>query len=268
MKIITWNINGYRTITGQNSSRRYNVVTKENKLFAYISEANPDIICLQETKADRSQIDEENLFPENYSGEYFSATSRKGYSGVVTFAKTPPTSYSFGFDEERFDREGRVIISHYPDFVLLNIYFPNGTSGDERVEYKLEFYDKLFEFLGDLRKTQSNIIICGDYNTAHNEIDLARPKENQNNSGFLEIERVKLDELIELGFSDVFRERNPELVQYSWWSNRGRARENNVGWRIDYFFVSNNLMPKVKDCFYEMEVQGSDHCPLVLDIDI
>lgn len=268
MKIITWNINGYRAITGQNSSRRYNVVTKENKLFAYISEANPDIICLQETKADRSQIDEENLFPENYSGEYFSATSRKGYSGVVTFAKTPPTRYSFGFDEERFDREGRVIISHYPDFVLLNIYFPNGTSGDERVEYKLEFYDKLFEFLGALRKTQSNIIICGDYNTAHNEIDLARPKENQNNSGFLEIERVKLDELIELGFSDVFRKRNPELVQYSWWSNRGLARENNVGWRIDYFFVSNNLMPKVKDCFYEMEVQGSDHCPLVLDIDI
>ncbi len=268
MKIITWNINGYRAITGQNTSKRYDVITSNNKLFPYIYKKQPDIICLQEIKASKDQIKENNLFPENYKGEYFSATSKKGYSGVATFCKIMPLYYSTGFNNEKFDVEGRVLISHYEKFVLLNIYFPNGTSGDERVNYKLEFYDELFKFIKILENKYENIIICGDYNTAHNPIDIARPKENENNSGFLKIERVKLDELYDMNYIDAFREVNKNTIQYSWWSNRGRARENNVGWRIDYFFISKNLMSKINNCYYDTDVMGSDHCPMILDIDI
>lgn len=268
MKIISWNINGYRAITGQNASKRYDKITKNNKLFEYITKNNPDIICLQETKAAKEQILEENLYPVGYSGEYFSATSKKGYSGVVTFCKTEPMKYTTGFGKEIFDIEGRVLISNYENFVLLNIYFPNGTSGDERIKYKLNFYDEFFSYLKELEKKQKNIIVCGDYNTAHFPIDLARPKENENNSGFLEIERKKLDELCELDYIDIFRKLNPEKIDYSWWSNRGRARENNVGWRIDYFFVSKHLVSKVKNCYYDTNTDGSDHCPIILEIDI
>jgi len=268
MKITSWNINGYRAITGQNISRRYDKITKNNQLFEYIEKSSPDIICLQETKAEKSQILEENLYPDSYQGEYFSATSKKGYSGVATFCKIEPIKYSTGFGNEYFDREGRVLVSHYENFILLNIYFPNGTSGPERVEYKLNFYDELFAYLKELEKTQKNIIICGDYNTAHFPIDLARPKENENNSGFLEIERKKITELCELDYIDAFRELNPEKISYSWWSNRGRARENNVGWRIDYFFISKHLSSKVKKCYYEPDIQGSDHCPIILEIDL
>ena len=268
MKIITWNINGYRAITGQNVSKRYDIATNENKLFPYIYQQNPDIICLQEIKANVEQILDSNLFPNNYKGEYFAAVSKKGYSGVATFCKNTPIKYEMGFKNEKFDREGRVLISYYPNFVLLNIYFPNGTSGEDRVEYKLEFYDELFSYIKEIEKTQKNIIICGDYNTSHHPIDLARPKENENNSGFLEIERVKLDDLYKLNYVDIFRERNKNVVQYSWWSNRGRARENNVGWRLDYFFISKHLIPFVKDCYYDTNIKGSDHCPMILDINI
>jgi len=341
MKIITWNINGYRSITGQNPSKRYDKINNENKLFDFIKNSNPDIICLQETKANIEQISEELRFPKDFSGEYFSA-QRKGYSGVATFVKQnnnmegrmqyAPTKPQFndrrgvlhtpcnntpckdesnhqnGFGIEKFDAEGRVIATHFSDFSLLNVYFPNGKKDEIRLQYKLDFYKSLFDYAeklrktqpniiicGDyntahkpidlarpkenekisgflpierekLRKTQPNIIICGDYNTAHKPIDLARPKENEKISGFLPIEREKLDEICSLGYVDAFRIFNKEAEQYSWWSNLGQARARNVGWRIDYFFVTENLVPQIKNCYLEPTVFGSDHCPVVLEL--
>lgn len=267
MRIISWNINGYRAVTGQNPSKRYDEITKNNKLFAYIQSSNPDIICLQETKADMEQIVEINRLPEGYQGKYFSATSKKGYSGVVTFDKLN-ARHEQGFGVEKFDVEGRVIISYLQDLILLNIYFPKGYADNERLDYKLEFYDAIFDCVEKLKNINKNIVICGDYNTAHNPIDLARPKENEQVSGFLEVERKKLDQLCELGFVDAFREKHHGGGHYSWWSNRGQARRNNVGWRIDYHFVSEPLCDKIVDCFYEPDVLGSDHCPTVLDLDI
>ena len=301
MKIITWNINGYRSITGQNPSKRYDKINNENKLFDFIKNSNPDIICLQETKANIEQISEELRFPKDFSGEYFSA-QRKGYSGVATFVKQnnnmegrmqyAPTKPQFndrrgvlhtpcnntpckdesnhqnGFGIEKFDAEGRVIATHFSDFSLLNVYFPNGKKDEIRLQYKLDFYKSLFDYAEKLRKTQPNIIICGDYNTAHKPIDLARPKENEKISGFLPIEREKLDKICSLGYVDAFRIFNKEAEQYSWWSNLGQARARNVGWRIDYFFVTENLVPQIKNCYLEPTVFGSDHCPVVLELQL
>ena len=266
MKIISWNINGYRSITGQNPSKRYDEITTDNKLFAYIEKSNPDIICLQETKAEMEQITSEMRFPKNYTGLYCSSRVRKGYSGVATFSKSP-AQHQAGIGIEKFDNEGRVIISHYDNFSILNVYFPNGQKDDERLNYKLDFYDALFVFAKELEKSQPNIIVCGDYNTAHKEIDLARPKENEKISGFLPIERAKIDKIIALGFVDVFREMNQSSGQYTWWSNRGQARRNNVGWRIDYFFVTKNFLRNIKSCFIEPTILGSDHCPIILEVD-
>jgi exodeoxyribonuclease-3 len=269
MKIISWNINGYRSITGQNPSKRYDKIEKNNKLFAYIEKAKPDIICLQETKTEIEQIDAETRFPAGFEGLYFPAKSRKGYSGVATFVnknlqKNINIEHKTGFSNEKFDSEGRVIVSHFADFCLLNVYFPNGKKDETRLNYKLEFYDSLFAFVKKIAENQPNIIVCGDYNTAHKEIDLARPKENEKISGFLPIEREKLDEICEIGFVDAFRIKNKEAENYTWWSNFGRARERNIGWRIDYFFVTKAFADNVLECYAEPNEFGSDHCPLVL----
>ena len=266
MKIISWNINGYRSITGQNPSKRHNVISNNNKLFDYINIANPDIICLQETKANEEQIVKNFLYPLNYTGKYFSA-ERKGYSGVATFVKKEiKANHSVGIGIECFDKEGRVIITEHPNFVLLNIYFPNGKKNEERLKYKLDFYDSVFNLAEQIKKKQSNILLCGDYNTAHHPIDLTHPKQNENESGFLPIERQKLDYLEKNGFTDVFRMFNKEAHQYSWWSNLNNARINNVGWRIDYFFASNEFKCKIKNCYMEQQIMGSDHCPVVIEI--
>ena len=269
MKITSWNINGYRSIAGQNPSKRYDVISNDNKLFSYVDSTNPDIICLQETKANIEQISEEIRFPQGFCGEYFSA-QRKGYSGVATFVKKEKienANYQAGFGVAKFDIEGRVIGTHFPEFSLLNVYFPNGKKDDERLQYKLDFYQSFFDYTQELRKKQPNIIICGDYNTAHKPIDLARPKENEKTSGFLPIEREKLDDICLLGYVDAFRVINKEAEQYSWWSNLGQARAKNIGWRIDYFFVTVELVDKIKNCYLEPNVFGSDHCPLVLEMD-
>jgi exodeoxyribonuclease-3 len=268
MKIVSWNINGYRAITGQNQSKRLDTVSNSNKLFEYIEKAEPDIICLQETKANLEQIANELLFPLGYSGSYFSA-ERKGYSGVATFAKTQIINieHKNGFGIEKYDVEGRVIITQYSDFSLFNVYFPNGKKDDIRLNYKLEFYHKLFQYVDIVRQKQPNIIVCGDYNTAHKPIDLAHPKENEKISGFLSIEREKLDAICADGYIDAFRLFNQEADQYSWWSNMRNARQKNVGWRIDYFFLTKPLEKKVKSCYMEQQILGSDHCPIVLELD-
>lgn len=268
MKIITWNINGYRAVTGQNASRRFDVLTKENKLFAYIAEQQPDVIALQETKADICQINEELLAPEGYFPFYNSCKSRKGYSGVVTFTKKQPAKVRYGFDIDIFDIEGRVIECIYDDFVHFNIYFPNAQQIELRLGYKLDFYSALYDYIKKNYSERDKIIISGDYNTAHHPIDLARPEQNLNTSGFLKVEREKLDELVEMGFIDSFRSVNSSPENYTWWSNRARARENNVGWRIDYHFTSQSLKDNIADCVIQPQIMGSDHCPVVLQLNI
>lgn len=265
-KILCWNINGYRSIVGQNPSKKYDTISRENKLFAFIEKEKPDIVCMQETKADLSQINEDLRQPAGYTSFYNSSKTKKGYSGVAIFTKEQPKQVIDSIGIERFDIEGRFLQADYDGFSLLNIYFPKGYADNERLDYKLEFYDAVFEYLEKLKRTQKNIIITGDYNTAHKEIDLARPNENVGTSGFIPVEREKLDVLVEKGFLDAFRLFTSDGSNYTWWSQRGRARENNVGWRIDYFFISENLKNNVKNCYLLPEIQGSDHCPLILEL--
>ncbi len=268
MRIITWNINGYRAITGQNASRRFDKITKDNKLFTFIEEYDPDVLCLQEVKASEGQIAAELLAPEGYFAHYHYARAKKGYSGTAVFSKEKPLEINNTINIEKFDSEGRILEAVFKDFVSFSIYFPKGYTDNDRLDYKLEFYDALFEYINKKYSNTQNIIVSGDYNTAHREIDLARPKENINTSGFLLEERKKLDEIIEFGFSDAFRLVSSLEEIYSWWSHRSGAREKNIGWRIDYHFVSNSLKTKVKDCFYAMDIMGSDHCPVVLDLEL
>lgn len=265
MKIVSWNVNGYRSITGQNPSKRYDKITRNNTFFEYIKNKNPDIIAIQEIKATPEQINENLRTPKGYFSYYNPAITKKGYSGVALFTKQKPKNISFGLGNRIFDDEGRIIIAEFNDFVLFNIYFPKGYADHERLDYKLKFYDYLFEYLRKNKNTP--FIISGDYNTAHHEIDLARPKQNINTSGFMPIEREKLDWLIDNGFVDSFRIFTKEGGHYTWWSQRGRARENNVGWRIDYHFVSNSLKNNIAKSYHQHKQNGSDHCPIILEIE-
>lgn len=266
MKIVSWNINGYRSIVGQNPSKKFDQVSFDNQLFDYIEQENPDIICLQETKSDEEQINPDLRAPEGYYYYYHSCTRKKGYSGVATFCKKKPISVNKHIGIEKFDVEGRILQTDFENFSLFNIYFPNGTSGYDRVEYKLEFYDALFAYIDNLRKEGRKVIVCGDYNTAHKEIDLARPKENMQTSGFLPEERVKIDDLLENGWIDSFRNFCDEPNHYTWWSARAGARGKNVGWRIDYHLVTDNLISEVTASYHRANIQGSDHCPIVLEL--
>lgn len=266
MKIITWNINGYRSITGQ-SKRKANLDLPQNILFNFIQRENPDIICLQETKSEPSQIAPDLIAPPGYLPYYNWSKVKKGYSGVVTFSKIEPKNVISEIGIEKFDIEGRIMQTEFDEFVLLNIYFPNGTSGRARVDYKLEFYDAIFDYTNRLHDKGKKIIMTGDYNTAHREIDLARPKENQKTSGFLPEEREKLDWMVENGWLDTFRLFNTEGGHYTWWDQVTRARERNVGWRIDYFWTSVDLKDKIKNSYHIDTQYGSDHCPVVLETD-
>lgn len=266
MKIITWNINGYRSITGQ-SKRKANLDLPQNILFDFIQRENPDIICLQETKSEPSQISPDLIAPPGYFSYYNWSKAKKGYSGVVTFSKIEPKNVVKEIGIEKFDIEGRIMQTEFDDFVLLNIYFPNGTSGRTRVDYKLEFYDAIFDYTNRLRDKGKKIIMTGDYNTAHHEIDLARPKENQKTSGFLPEEREKLDWMVENGWLDTFRLFTTEGGHYTWWDLVTRARERNVGWRIDYFWTTVDLKDRIKRSNHIDAQYGSDHCPLVLETD-
>lgn len=268
MKICSWNINGYRAITGQNPSKRFDKISKENKLFAYIETYKPEIICLQEIKAELNQISEDKKTPAGYISYYNTSKIKKGYSGVAVFTKIEPKSVKYGIGIEKFDNEGRILELDFEDFILMNVYFPNGTSGYDRVEFKLEFYDALFDYIEQFRKKGRKFIVSGDYNTAHKEIDLARPKENENNSGFLPEEREKIDKIVALGYVDTFRMFCSEGGHYTWWSQRGRARERNVGWRIDYHFVTTDLTKFVKNSIIQPHIEGSDHCPIILEINL
>ncbi|MFU0823614.1 exodeoxyribonuclease III [Clostridium sp.] len=250
MRIYSWNVNGLRAI--------------EKKGFIdWIKEEQPDILCIQETKIQKEQINDKLNNIEGYKS-YFSCAERKGYSGVAIYTKEEPISVSYGIGIEKFDSEGRILICEYDNFMLFNIYFPNGQSSEERLSYKLEFYDALFKYCDNLKDKGKKLIICGDYNTAHKEIDLKNPKANSKTSGFLPIEREWIDNIIKRGYIDTFRYFHPDEVKYSWWSYRFNARKNNAGWRIDYHFVSDNMKDDIIDAEILNEVTGSDHCPVVL----
>ena len=231
----------------------------------FLAEHRPDILCLQETKAHPEQLPDELLNNEEYS-IYFSSADRKGYSGVSLWSRKKPKSVYESFECSKFNGEGRMIKADFEDFLLYNIYFPNGTSGSERLQYKMDFYDN---FLVELETVKDRpVIVCGDVNTAHKSIDLKNAKANEKNSGFLPMERKWIDRLIENGYTDTFRFLNPDEIKYSWWSYRMGARKRNVGWRIDYFFSNQHLLHKVKNAEILNEVMGSDHCPITLDLDL
>ena len=252
MRLLSWNVNGIRA-------------AQRKEFVDWVSQIGPDILCVQETKASPEQLSEELTTMPGYH-VYFSSAERKGYSGVATYSNVEPQDVAHGFGIEKFDSEGRILRMDYADFTLLNIYFPNGKSSEERLDYKMEFYDAFLEHLGHLKGQGRNVIVCGDVNTAHKEIDLARPKPNEKISGFLPIERSWMDQLVSHGYVDTLRMFNQEPGQYSWWDARGGGRSKNVGWRIDYFFVSESIKDRVTGAFILPDVMGSDHCPIGIDL--
>jgi exodeoxyribonuclease-3 len=248
-RILCWNVNGIRA-------------AGRKGFLDWLYRESSDIVCIQETKAHPDQLEDELREPRGYHAYWNSPAEAKGYSGVATFTREQPLNIKDGFGINRYDVEGRVIITEHPDFMLFNIYFPNGKRDAERLQYKMDFYDDFLLFVDPLIAEGRKLIVCGDYNTAHREIDLARPKENEKVSGFLPMEREWIDKFIDHGFVDTFRHFNKEPHQYTWWDLKSGARERNVGWRIDYFFVSENLLPSVSRAFIMPEVMGSDHCPI------
>jgi exodeoxyribonuclease-3 len=248
IKILCWNVNGIRAV-------------EKKGFLEWLRQESPDILCLQETKAQPDQISPEVEQPPGYH-VYWNFPERKGYSGVAIFTKEKPTKVENGFGIKQFDMEGRVIIARYPEFTLFNVYFPNGKQSEERLKYKMGFYSVFLDFIDLLKKKGERLIVCGDFNTAHREIDLAHPKENENISGFLPMEREWMDKFVAHGFIDTFRHFNKGPNQYTWWSLRTRARERNIGWRLDYFFVSENSLDSVMEASILSHVMGSDHCPV------
>ncbi|WP_053956491.1 exodeoxyribonuclease III [Inediibacterium massiliense] len=254
MKIYSWNVNGIRAV-------------QKKGFVEWVQSEEPDILCIQETKANVEQLEDTLIHIKGYYS-YFHSAKRKGYSGVAVYTKEKPKFVHEKIGIDKFDEEGRILILEYECFTLLNIYFPNGQKDDERLSYKLEFYDFILEYCEKLKKQGKKLVICGDYNTAHKDIDLKNPKANEDRSGFLPIERAWIDKFISYGYIDTFRYIYPETIKYSWWSYRFNARKNNAGWRIDYHFVSDNLINKVKDAQILNEVEGSDHCPVTIDLDL
>jgi len=247
--LLSWNVNGIRA-------------AEKKGFIGWLEEAAPDLISVQETKASPGQLSQELLSPEGYY-TYWSAAEKKGYSGVAVFTRHKPLSVTEKTGNPVFDREGRILILEFEAFVLANVYFPNGKANSRRLSFKLDFYREFLGLYLRLRKKypQKAFILCGDLNTAHQEIDLARPGENSNVSGFLSEERDWIDRFIEQGLVDTFRIFHRGKNWYTWWDLRTRARQRNVGWRIDYFFIDKDHVPCLKDAFILKEVRGSDHCP-------
>ncbi len=255
MKIYSFNVNGIRA-------------WERKGMYSWFTKLKPDFLCIQETKAHPEQLSNDLQDPKGYYSYFNSAQTRKGYSGVCIYSKTEPLKVIYGLGKKDLDQEGRQITLIFKDFVLINCYFPNGGGEKHRLEYKLAYFKEFTRFIKKLEKKHKNIIFCGDVNIAHNEIDLARPKENMKSVGFLPEERVMLDIFNKEGFVDTFRELHPEKIKYTWWDMKTRARDRNVGWRIDYLWVSKSLTKKVKKSLIHNDIFGSDHCPVSLEIEI
>ncbi|MFH0958884.1 MAG: exodeoxyribonuclease III [Pseudomonadota bacterium] len=253
IRILSWNVNGIRAI-------------HKKGFLEWLDREKPDVLCIQETKASPVQLTEDLLNPVGYTS-YWSSALRKGYSGVGVYSKFPALNVEHGMGIEEFDEEGRFIRIDYKEFSLMNVYFPNGKMNKDRLDFKLRFYDAFLRYIEKLRENNSPIIFLGDVNTAHMEIDLARPKENSKVSGFLPIEREWIDTVISRGYADTFRKLNGDSIQYSWWDMKSGARSRNIGWRIDYVFTSPDLEKLLKKAFIMTEVLGSDHCPVGIELE-
>jgi exodeoxyribonuclease III len=252
MRIYSWNVNGLRAVLKKN-------------FLEFIETENPDILCIQETKLQEEQIPKEIHELKGYH-KYWNFAEKKGYSGVAIFTKEEPISIEYSIGDEDYDIEGRLLLLEFKKFSLINCYFPNGQMSEERLQYKLNYYNRMFDLMQSIKDSGKNLIICGDVNTAHKEIDLANPKQNEKTSGFLPIERAWLDKIVENDWVDTFREFNQEADQYSWWTYRFGARDRNVGWRIDYFFTNKENIKNIKNAFIKQEIMGSDHCPIGVEI--
>ena len=253
LKLISWNVNGLNALMSKGFVQQ-------------IIDLDADIIAIQETKLQESKLTEAMKNIDGYESFWSYSTVKKGYSGVGTYTRIPPLSVRYGIGIPEFDQEGRICKMDFGDFVFFNVYFPNGQMGEDRLKYKLDFYDAFFAYTDRHRHQGRSVIISGDFNTAHNEIDLKNPKANENYSGFLRIERDWMDRILQNGYVDTFRYLYPDIAKYSWWTYRFGARSRNIGWRIDYFIVSRELMEKgqVKDAFIDNDIPGSDHCPVGL----
>ncbi len=252
MKIISWNVNGIR------ASFKKGALLEVFKLDA-------DIIGIQETKSTFEQLTKEIVAPSGYFSYFDSAKERKGYSGVAVYTKIKPEKVQYGLGIDEYDTEGRCITLIYKDFAFVTAYFPNGGRDEEHFQFKLRYYDLFLQHVQNLEKKYSKVIFCGDLNVAHNEIDLARPKENSKQIGFLPIERAWIDRVIAAGWVDTFRKSHPHDVRYSWWDQKTRSRERNVGWRIDYIFVSDSLKHAYQNATILDDFLGSDHAPVVVE---
>jgi exodeoxyribonuclease-3 len=252
--LYSWNVNGIRA-------------WQRKGLLDWLHDVQPDILALQETKAHPDQLDDDLLHPDGYHAFWASSTVKKGYSGVVLYTRTEPQDVQIGLGIEEYDQEGRTVIADYGDYVLMAAYFPNGGRDHSRVPFKMAYKSAFLAHAERLRADGRAVIFCGDVNTAHQPVDLARPDQNQKTTGFLPEERVWIDEVVEKGYIDIWRDLHPDTTDvYSYWSNWGKARERNVGWRIDYFFITPDLRDNVAGADIHMDVMGSDHCPISLTL--
>lgn len=249
MKIATWNINGLRSASGQ--------------LVDYLLKEEVDILCLQEIKVDDSRLSEELKNIDGYTSFWFHA-KKPGYSGVAVYTKIKPKKVAYGIGEEEFDQEGRAIILTFDKFTLANFYFPHSGRTLGRLNFKLKMNKAFLKFLS--KNDQDKMIVCGDLNVAHQDIDLARPKDNRKNAGFTEVERQFMDEILRLGWIDIYRSLNPFKQEYTWWSQRFGARARNIGWRIDYFLCKEVIIKKIKQIEIQKNILGSDHCPVMVEL--
>lgn len=253
IRLFSWNVNGFRAVLGK-GFRDWFLATA------------PDVVGLQEVKAEEHQAGADRLFP-GYHCSWNASRTKKGYSGTACYSRREPLSVRRGLPDARYRGEGRVIRLEFPEFYFFNIYFPNGQMSPDRLEYKLGFYAEFLRYAEESRR-EKPIVVCGDFNTAHREIDLKNPKANENTSGFLPIERAWMDRFMAQGYLDTFRLKHGDVEDaYSWWTYRFGARSRNAGWRIDYFFVSDELRDAVRDAWIDAHVMGSDHCPVGLELD-
>lgn len=254
MKIATWNVNGLRAVLSRGS-------------LAPLLGLSPDILCLQEIKVRPEQLDVTQRSACDGLAAYWNPGERAGYSGVATFYRCEPDSFQLGMGNSSFDSEGRVIATFQSGFWLFNVYFPNGQRDLGRLTYKLDFYAALLEVIDELHRQGEQVIVCGDFNTAHREIDLRNPKQNAQTSGFLPEEREWIDHYLSHGLVDAYRALYPERVEYTWWTYRMQARQRNIGWRLDYYLLSEGLMDRIKDVSIRNDLTGSDHCPVILELE-
>jgi exodeoxyribonuclease-3 len=253
MRIISWNVNGLRALLSKG-------------MIQEVLSLKPDLLCLQEIKTRQDQLSQDQIdeFGKYYG--YWNPALRPGYSGVVSFCRQRPDYYSITFGEERFDVEGRSIRTDYDNLVLFNLYVPNGQRDHGRLAYKLDFYARLLAICDELHRKGRQVILFGDMNTAHQPIDLRNPKQNEKTSGFLPEERAWIDKFLEHEFVDIYRQLYPDRIQYTWWTYRMNARSRNIGWRLDYFLISRGLINQVQDVLIHENIQGSDHCPIGLEL--